>query len=114
MTKSHRPIPATLVRAGITQVVDNIPPGMCVGGFESAFVRLFKTEIIKKCFVPGDNRVENMPSISKKPTSESSGQGTDRRGSARSVRSLPAGPKPPAIRKGRSDQGDLPGTKTHG
>jgi hypothetical protein len=32
------------------KVVDNIPEGAHIGGFEKEFVSLFKKEIIEKCF----------------------------------------------------------------
>jgi hypothetical protein len=48
-------LPAALRRAGITRVVDNVPPGACIGGFEAEFVRLFAKSIQSKLFSRADD-----------------------------------------------------------
>ena len=48
-------IPAALRRAGILRVVDNVPPGAYIGGFEKKFVRLFAPIIQSNLFLTSEH-----------------------------------------------------------
>lgn len=81
-------IPASLRRAGISQVVDNVPPGAYIGGFEAEFVRLFAKTIQAKLFKTGDRHgVEPKQLASTITAACSGGARTD---AGRSLRSIPA------------------------
>jgi hypothetical protein len=114
MTKTARPIPAGLARVGITHVVDNVPEGSYIGGFEADFVRLFRNDIIKKLFKTGGKNAQSIESVSAVSGLESDSPRADTRGSARRVSGMRAGQKQTAIRGSTVDQGVRAGNKKRG
>lgn len=103
MNKFTRPIPPALRRAGITEVVDNVPEGSYVGGFGVDFVRLFRKEIMSKCFTHGEQHgksaTRSIESVSEIATAESAGAGADNGRPARRLRVVRDRQSQPSIRE---------------
>jgi hypothetical protein len=107
MAKTARPVPAALARVGITHIVDNVPAGCYIGGFEADFVRLFQADIVKKLFKTGGSHGKNSESVPGKPGIEGGCAGSDTGGPARRVRTVRLGQRKAVVREGAAEQGDV-------